>query len=173
MVVFWGVIDRRLDLTFLERLGNDLERGTIVLAGPEADPDPGLMAVPRLVKIGPVPFARLPQLGREASVLIMPYADLPVTRAMQPLKLKEYLATGRPVVARDLPANREWSDGLDLADTPGSFSAAVRSRIGGEPPASQKESRRRLIHEGWEAKAAAFERWALGPPSTPRVTTGP
>jgi hypothetical protein len=36
----------------------------------------------------------------------MPYADLAATRAMQPLKLKEYLATGRPVVVRDLPATR-------------------------------------------------------------------
>ena len=36
----------------------------------------------------------------------MPYADLPVTRAMQPLKLKEYLVTDRPVVVADLPADQ-------------------------------------------------------------------
>ncbi len=49
----------------------------------------------------------LPALAQQASVLIMPYADLPVTRVMQPLKLKEYLATGRPVVAA--PLRRCWN----------------------------------------------------------------
>ena len=34
--------------------------------------------------IGPVPYQRLPDLASEADVLIMPYADCPVTRAMQP-----------------------------------------------------------------------------------------
>ena len=99
LIVFWGVIDRRMDLDFLRRLVHDLERGTVVLAGPEADPDPALASVPRTVRLGPLPFESLPALAREAAVLVMPYADLPVTRAMQPLKFKEYLATGRPVVA--------------------------------------------------------------------------
>ena len=162
LVVFWGVIDRRLDLAMLARLGADLVRGTIVLAGPESDPDPRLATVPRLARVGSIPFAGLPRLGREASVLIMPYDDLPVTRAMQPLKLKEYLATGKPVVARGLPACQEWSDGLDLVDTPEEFSAAVRRRVGGEIPASQAEARRRLRGESWESKAAKFERWSLG-----------
>ena len=59
----------------------------------------------------------------------MPYADLPVTRAMQPLKLKEYLATGKPVVVRDLPATEPWADCLDVAETPEAFAAAVRRAV--------------------------------------------
>jgi len=59
----------------------------------------------------------LARAGSAADVIIMPYADRPVTRAMQPLKLKEYLATGKPVVVRNLPATRGWTDCLDLADT--------------------------------------------------------
>jgi hypothetical protein len=163
LVVFWGVIDRRLDVRFLERLAADLEGGTIVLAGPEQDPDPRLRQIGRLARVGPIPFDRLPRLAREASVLIMPYADLPVTRAMQPLKLKEYLATGRPAVVADLPATRPWSDCLDLASTPESFSLAVRARIAAGLPGCQAAARVRLGEEAWAAKALAFERWALGP----------
>ncbi len=105
-IVFWGVIDRRMDTAFVRRLAEEMTEGTILLAGPEAEPDPALIGCRRVVRLGPVPFAQLPRLAREAAVLIMPYADLPVTRAMQPLKLKEYLATGRPAVVRDLPATR-------------------------------------------------------------------
>jgi hypothetical protein len=91
----------------------------------------------------------------------MPYADLPVTRAMQPLKLKEMLATGRPVVARDLPASRSWDDALDLARSPEGFRDAVLLRLHTGLPAGQALARRRLAAEGWPAKAAQLEQSLL------------
>ena len=162
LILFWGVVDRRMEVSFLRQLSNDLTRGRIVLAGPEQGPDPELLRLPRVHRIGPVPFDRLPAFAREAAVLIMPYADLPVTRAMQPLKLKEYLATGKPAVARDLPANREWADALDLVDSAAAFSAAVRRRLETGLPAEQAIARLRLVHEGWAEKSRAFADIAFG-----------
>ena len=150
-----------MDLAFVRRLSADLAAGTIVLVGPSADPDPALSELPRVVRLGAFPFERLPSLAREADVLIMPYADLPVTRAMQPLKLKEYLATGKPTVVRRLPATVEWSDCLDQADTPETFSAAVRQRLQEGLPAKQGRARTRLLRESWADKARQFEQWAL------------
>src|SRR5690606_8294377 len=95
---------------------------------------------------------------REAAVLVMPYADLPVTRAMQPLKLKEYLATGKPVVARDLPAAREWGDCLDTAADAATFARRVCERLAGGLPEAQRLARRRLARESWARKAEQFER---------------
>jgi len=161
LIMFWGVVDRRMDVAFLKRLANDLTGGTIVLVGPESDPDPALARLPRVVRHPAVPFAQLPQIAREAQVLIMPYADLPVTRAMQPLKLKEYLATGKPVVVRDLPSTRTWADALDLAVTPEAFSQAVQERLVTGVPAPQRQARGRLTEESWAAKARVFERWVI------------
>lgn len=107
----------------------------------------------------PVRIDRLPALAAAASVLVMPYIDAPVTRAMQPLKLKEYLATGRPCVVRDLGATRVWADALDLAATPGEFAAAVLLRLAGDTPLSQLDARRRLASESWAAKARQFRTW--------------
>lgn len=157
LIAFWGLIDRRLDLAFLRRLAEDLDRGTILLVGPEQDPDPALLALPRLARRPAVPFDALPALARAAEVLIMPYADLPVTRAMEPLKLREYLATGKPVVVRDLPANRPWSDALDLAEGPAAFSEAVRRRLATGPTEAQVAARARLADESWDRKADLFE----------------
>lgn len=162
LVVFWGVTDRRMDVAFVSRLAADLTRGTIVLVGPLNSPDPTLLKLPRVVHLEPQPFHRLPGLARTASVLVMPYADLPVTRAMQPLKLKEYLATGRPVVVRDLPATRDWADALDVVDTPEQFSATVRRRMESGVPDKQRAARARLAQESWAAKALAFEQWIGG-----------
>ena len=92
----------------------------------------------------------------------MPYIDAPVTRAMQPLKLKEYLATGKPVVVRDLPANREWADALDLAADPTEFAQAVIRRLSSGFAGQAIEARRRLASESWSAKAQRFSQIISG-----------
>src|SRR5206468_2064240 len=146
---------------WVRRLAAALPEGTILLVGPTADPEPGLLATPGVVHLPPLPFDDLPRLAREAAVLVMPYADLPVTRAMQPLKLKEYLATGRPVVASDLPANCPWADCMDVVSTPGQFVEAVRLRLRTGLPPEQRAARGRLASEGWDEKARLFKRWVL------------
>jgi glycosyltransferase involved in cell wall biosynthesis len=159
LVVFWGVTDRRMDLEFVRRLGESLAEGTVLLVGPQDSPDPELLRLPRVRTLPPVPYEDLPALAARAAVLIMPYADLPVTRAMQPLKLKEYLVTGKPVVVRRLPSTEPWADCLDVADTPEQFAAAVRERLRTGVPDSQRAARARLDAEGWAAKAEQFEQW--------------
>ena len=100
----------------------------------------------------------------------MPYVDEPVTQAMQPLKFKEYLATGRPVVVRELPSTRDWSDCVDIVATAEAFSAMVRRRIVAGLPESQCAARRRLVKEGWPAKARLLEEGALSMASVPMAS---
>jgi glycosyltransferase involved in cell wall biosynthesis len=170
LVVFWGVVDRRLDVSFLERLSASLGRGSIVLVGPENDPDPALGRVERLVRLGPLAYDALPLVARAMSVAIMPYADLPATRAMQPLKLKEYLATGKPVVTSDLPAVSPWTDACDVARSAEEFARLVVERLGSGLPESQAAARRRLEGESWERKAQVFEAILRG--EDPRGSSG-
>jgi hypothetical protein len=92
----------------------------------------------------------------------MPYADLPVTRAMQPLKLKEYLATGKPVVVRRLPATAEWNDCLDAVDSADEFVAAVHGCVQDGVADEQINARRRLLRESWSAKSQQLANFLLG-----------
>ena len=160
-VLFWGVIDRRMDLEFVRRLGEQMADGAIVLVGPQDDPDPELLRLPRVRILPPAPYSELPKLAAGSRVLVMPYANLPVTRAMQPLKLKEYLATGKPVVVRKLPATEPWSDCCDVCATPEQFAAAVVERLRTGLPEPQRIARARLQHETWAAKAEQFEQWIM------------
>ncbi len=162
LIVYWGLVDPRLDLEFLRRLCGEMTEGSVVLVGPESDADAELGNLPCVKRVPAQPIRSLPGVARAASVLIMPYADLPVTRVMQPLKMLEYLATNKPVVARDLPATRAWADALDLVYSPEAFAAAVRRRLETGLPESQRVARERLARETWDEKARTFERWIFG-----------
>lgn len=156
VALFWGVVDRRLDLAWCEALAN--AGVTLLLVGPVDSPDPRLASMQGVKLLGPAAYSELPALAAAADVLVMPYADLPVTRAMQPLKFKEYLATGRPTVVRDLPATRGWADAADVVQTAEGLVETVRVRAAGGLPASQAAARAaRLPAESWAEKARAFE----------------
>lgn len=157
-IIFWGLIDRRIDVDVVRTTAAKLERGTIVLVGPDQNAAPCLWASSRVVRIPAQNYDDLPALARAASVLIMPYADAPVTRAMQPLKLKEYLATGKPTVVTELPSVREWKVCLDIAKSPDEFAATVKLRLQSGLPECQQLARQRLSDECWTAKARRFER---------------
>ncbi len=166
IILFWGLIDWQMDPAFLRRLSNDLNRGTIVLLGPHTDPHPSLFSIPRVVRRPRVAYENLPVYAHAADVLVMPYADLPGLRESQPLKLKEYLATDKPAVVRDLPANRVWADALDVVATPEEFSATVRRRLETGLPTEQAAARERLCRESWDEKAKRFEQLAIAPLTT-------
>ncbi len=156
VATYWGHADARLDADIVLALARACE---LRMVGPRSALDARIEADRTIQWVGSVPYVDLPQIALESDVLVMPYADLPVTRAMQPLKLKEYLATMLPVVATPLPANREWKDALDLAGDAATFVKCVVERAFGPLPASQRSARERLRDEGWDAKALLFERW--------------
>jgi glycosyltransferase involved in cell wall biosynthesis len=162
LIVFWGVIDRRLDLEWVRKLGESLTQGAILFVGPQDNPDPELFRIPHVRFLPALQFGELPELSRLASVFIAPYADIPVTLAMQPLKLKEYLATGKPAVVRKLPATQWWADCADVVDSSEAFAAVVLERLAHGVPPEQRIARERLEAEGWDAKSFLFEKWIDG-----------
>ena len=171
IILFWGLIDERLDANWCRTLAASLRvgtagmnhrDGTLVLVGPTQSPHPGLQTIKHLVMPGPTAYEDLPRVAAASDVLIMPYVDKPVTRAMQPLKFKEYLATGKPVVVRDLPATQPWSDAADVVSDVNRFVEIVLFRAQQGVPRRQVEARRRLNLETWERKASQFEAMILG-----------
>lgn len=158
-IVFWGSIDWRMDADFVAALANRLNRGTVLLIGPVIDCDPVLRKLPRVVLLGSVPYPVLPWFAQQAAVLIMPYRRGGGMEELEPLKLREFLATDRPIVVRDLPGNRLWQDALDLVDTAEEFVAHVLLRIEKGVPPSHLAARARVQEEGWPAKARQFAAW--------------
>ncbi len=84
-------------------------------------------------------------------VLIMPWNRSDWIKACNPVKLKEYLAVGRPVVTTDFAALDGWRDLVRVADGADQFAAAIRSAL--SEPFDADAARARVAPESWDAKA--------------------
>jgi glycosyltransferase involved in cell wall biosynthesis len=78
-------------------------------------------------------------------VCLIPYRRTTWTAGCFPAKLLEYLASGRPVVATDLPGLAPYADVINLASDPRLFVAACR-RVVGEDSEAAARQRRTLAH---------------------------
>ncbi len=119
----------------------------------------------RVTFTGLVEPARVPELLQRARVLVLPNpASAISTRYTSPLKLFEYLAAGRAIVASDLPSIREVvHDGVDaLLVTPGDPDALARGiqRVLDDPALADRLSHAAADlapHYSWARRAERLE----------------
>ncbi|MGA2163039.1 MAG: glycosyltransferase, partial [Solirubrobacteraceae bacterium] len=121
LLLYTGSLDSRLDVPALLQIARQLPEATIVLVGPLLAPDhlAPLRTVPNVEIRPPVERPELIELVRAADLGLLVHRELPLTRAMSPLKLYEYLAAGLPVVATDLPPVRGVHPSVELVDPRG------------------------------------------------------
>jgi hypothetical protein len=93
-------------------------------------------------------------------VLIMPWNASDWIKACNPVKLKEYLAVGRPVVTRDFPALDGWRDLIAVADDAEGFAREIRTALAS--PRDPAPGRDRVAGESWDAKARLVAESILG-----------
>ncbi len=130
------------------------------LAGQVEDPEVAALAgLPNLETVGEIPFADVPRFLAGLDVALVPFRDLPLTRAVDPVKLYEALAMGLPVVARRLPETERWAEPLVyLYDDPAGFVRQVRRAIEERTPEIARERRRVAEGESWDRRADALLR---------------
>lgn len=119
----------------------------------------------RVTFTGLLPPDRVPELLRTAAVLALPnQASAISTRFTSPLKLFEYMAAGRPIVASDLPSIREvLHDRVDaLLVAPGDaqgLAAAIRELLQDRGLARQlaANAAAAVPQYGWDRRAERLE----------------
>lgn len=146
-----GMLDgRRLHTELLLQLASRHPDWQIVLVGrcmPNLDQAP-LRARPNVHFLGFKPVEALPGYCKAFDVCIIPYMINEFTRSIMPLKLIEYLATGRPAVATALPAADELRDVIRVADTNEQFEQLVIDALH-EPPGLAEQRMRRAAEYDW------------------------
>jgi glycosyltransferase involved in cell wall biosynthesis len=92
----------------------------------------------------------------EFDVCTMPFLDVPVTQTMNPVKIYEYLAAGKPVVSRDLPEVRHASDLISLYSTPEEFVSQLRSAVASDNPDRVRQRQNFAQLHDWSARVDAL-----------------
>ncbi len=112
----------RMDMDLLVGLARNW-KGTIALIGPDQLGSAGaaLSRLPNVIRTGAVPHASLPGWMRAMDVLIVPHRVTAFTESLNPLKLWEYLATGRPIVSTSVAGFRDYAQHVRIADDMPSF----------------------------------------------------
>jgi glycosyltransferase involved in cell wall biosynthesis len=112
---------------------------------------------------GAVPHHVLPSFSQHWTAALLPFRDTPQIRACNPLKLREYLAAGAPIVATPFPAVEAYSDIVRIAETPADFAAAIAASQADQP--EQRVFRRaRVANETWRNRAETVEKLLYGLP---------
>jgi teichuronic acid biosynthesis glycosyltransferase TuaH len=160
--LYIGTLDDRLDVEALREVARAWPQGSVVLVGPLVDRGhlgPAL-AEPNVVIREPVSREGVAALAHAADACLLPHNRTPLTEAMSPLKLYEYLASGSPTVATDLEPVRRV-DGPVLRVPPGGdFVAGLRLALAAGP-AGEADRRRFVAANSWSSRTAEVLALAL------------
>lgn len=160
VVGYAGALGEWLDGTTLEHAARRLPGWRFRLAGRVEDPAlRRLGRLPNVELLGEIPYSRVPSFLAGLDVATVPFLDTALTRAVDPVKLYEALATGLPVVARRLPETERWDEPYVYLYDAGTSLAEVLRRAVAEEDESLAETRmRRVGNETWDRRARELER---------------
>lgn len=104
-LLYVGSLESRVDVGAIVSAAEAMPDASFVLVGPLLDAAhfERLRGLANVHFFPPAPRAEVVALVAAADACLIPHVDSPLTRAMSPLKLYEYLAGGAPVAALDLP----------------------------------------------------------------------
>jgi glycosyltransferase involved in cell wall biosynthesis len=134
-------------------------RGSIALVGPNylspGDVD-RLAATGNVHVVGPVKYADVPGYLRAFDVCIVPHRVTPFTESLNPIKLFEYLAAGKPIVSTPVAGFRDHPQHVALAGDAESFVRAALAAVD-EPAVAAQARRAEAAHHSWAARVDAIE----------------
>jgi glycosyltransferase involved in cell wall biosynthesis len=126
---FGGLDDYLVDFDLLEALAEAMPEASVVLIGDAPSSLRRFDRLPNVHLLGYRPYADIPAYGSGFDVALMPWLDNEWIRYCNPIKMKEYLALGLPVVSTDFPEVRRYASLIRVAPDREAFIDAVRQTV--------------------------------------------
>ena len=159
-VGYFGNIDQRTDFHFIQKLALALPYVSFVFTGPTQANISTLKMHPNIFFTGAVPYEELPGVVKGWDACLLPYHLNALTRNINPLKLKEYLATGKPVISTPLADVCELSEFVKIIEARNiaGWRNAIDEAISGQWMPDKQAIGEFLANESWTRKADIFLR---------------
>jgi glycosyltransferase involved in cell wall biosynthesis len=142
-----------IDKELLVKIAQRFPSGSLVLLGSATMDMSPLSAMPNVHLLGRRPFATLPAYCKGFDVAILPFPISEVTLNANPLKVREYLSAGLPVVSTRIPEVEILGEAI-VADDHDAFLRGLESALAEPGPRSERSLRMR--HESWEGRVEAL-----------------
>jgi glycosyltransferase involved in cell wall biosynthesis len=156
VIGFYGNLHTWIDFRLIAALAQARPQWSFVLIGEIYGDAGGLGAITNVHLLGRREHARLPDYCRGFDVAMIPY-DLaqPRMASVNPVKTKELLAAGVPIVAARIPELADYGDAVLLADGVDAWLAALERQMR-RPVADRLALSQRVQTEDWTAKVATI-----------------
>ena len=142
----------RLDIRIIEVIARAEPSWNVVLLGPEDEvfKKSSLHGLPNVHFLGRKPINQLPAYISRFDVCINPQLINPITVGNYPLKVDEYLAMGKPVVATATKTMELFRNHTYLAPQPENYPGLIRTALAENSP-SKEQARIAFAHtHTWE-----------------------
>lgn len=149
---FWGLIEGWVDVDLIAAIALARPHWSIVLIGRFAADDSALEELPNVQMLGQRPYEQLPDFAKGFDVGIIPFRVNDLTRAVNPIKLREYLSAGLPVVSTPMPEVERYIPHVSIASDAAGFVAACERMIAENSPVKILERQTAMQRETWKSK---------------------
>lgn len=156
-LLYVGTLNDRVDPALFAEAARAAAGGSVAVVGPRHDTFPSA-GLPRNVHLlGLKPHDQLAGYYQHCDLGLMPFADSPAARAINPIKTLEYLACGLPVLSTPIPdVMRYYADVVTTAG-PGQWRAAIGRLLDGDTPAARQRRRHFARERSWDRLVDAME----------------
>jgi glycosyltransferase involved in cell wall biosynthesis len=153
IVGFFGEISTKTsDFTLLEHIARQLPEMSLVLVGPISADVSVLRAYKNIYFLGQKKYEEIPHYGKVFDVAIMPWNKNKWIEFCNPVKIKEYLALGKPVVSTYYPEIEPYSDIVYVARSYEQFISYISVAIEENNVGLKLARRKRVKFETWDSK---------------------
>jgi hypothetical protein len=154
IVGFFGAIDdHTFDMTFVEKVVDLLPQMSFVFVGGASSDITALRKRRNVWLLGQKPYDQIPHYGKFFDVAIMPWRQTRWIEVCNPIKLKEYLALGKPVVSVPFTELQKYLDVVYEAKSPEHFAKCIEMALAEDGPEHIAARRKKVEKATWDSKA--------------------
>lgn len=160
IIGYAGALAEWIDLDLMEHVARAFPHATLVLVGPAVGPNvrpaERFASLPNVRWLGAKPHDELPHYVAAMDVCLIPFRITPLTWGVNPNKLWEYFALGKPVVCTDFsPFVHDFAHLAHVAAMPAAFTDAITAALAQPGDATARRAAARARDWSTSAKAMA------------------
>ena len=151
-----GTLDARIELSAIAYLAKHFPLCSFVLIGQANMPMTAVQEYDNVHLLGKVPYPELPLYLRYFDVGLIPYVLGDFTKAINPLKLMEYYATGMSVIASRMPNIADMPGPLYFADTHEEYGNYLDTILCSDMAELRRQAQEVARQNSWAVRAESF-----------------